>query len=763
MPHRHPPPSPYLPGKHSSPRVLLKRLREIMAESLSAQQKLDQITKAIAYTMVADVCSIYLRRADDRLELFSTVGLKAQAVHKTKLDWGEGLVGKVARSSAPLNLSRASEHADFSFRSEVGEEKLNAFLGVPILRTGKVLGVLVIQNKSERRYLEEEVEAAQSVAMILAEVVAYGELLEEKDAVEMKQILLRPEHFKGTPVVTGVVIGTAVRHDPPPPEHKTFADSVPKEVERLKEGLGRLQKNIDVLIAKNAELSGVSREVLEVYRLFAYDKGWRRRLEDAVLSGLTAESAVEQVHEENRKRMRQVTDPYLRERLHDLDDLTRRLQRVLTGQDNGEALELPDNAVLLADSLGPAELLELDRQKLKAIVLGEGSDNSHLAIVARGLGLPMVGGLPQAIDLAQSGDKIIVDGQTGEVHLRPQEETIAVFESKRIFLSEAQAEYDAEKDLPCVSRDGVEAELMMNAGLLVDLPHLEKTGAVGVGLFRTELQFLIGNNLPTSAEQEAIYRKALEQANGKPVVFRTTDLGSDKAADYMEMEREANPAMGWRGVRMTIDREGLMRPQLRALLAAAAGQHLYILLPFVTTEDEVITAREIIDKEIERRRKNDRLLPEKISIGVMIETPASAWRTEEIARHVDFLSIGGNDMAQFFFAADRESARLSNRYDFLHPSYLDFLRMISAKAKRAEIPLGYCGEQAGDPLMAMSLIGIGITRLSVPAPAVGPIKRLIRAMDVKDFSSWLAPKIELAKVSLRPSIMTYALERGLPL
>ena len=413
--------------------------------------------------------------------------------------------------------------------------------------------------------------------------------------------------------------------------------------------------------------------------------------------------------------------------------------------------------------MGPAELLDLDREKLRALILAEGSDNSHIAIVARGLDLPMVVDLPDVVERVHDGDQIIVDGQSGEVHVRPPAETLAIYQSKREFFAQSQAELAAERALPSVSKDGVAISLHMNAGLLVDLPHLHSTGAEGIGLFRTELQFLIGNNLPTSAEQENIYRTALEQAQGKPIIFRTADLGSDKAADYMRLDRETNPAMGWRGVRMSIDREGLMRPQLRALLSAAGGKELNILLPMVTTAEEVLKAREIIDKEIERARRNDRLLPTKINVGVMIETPAAAWRIDDIARYADFLSIGGNDMAQFFFAADRESARLSNRYDSMHPAFLSFMKMVADKARYSGKTLGYCGEQAADPLMAMALIGIGIYRLSVPAPSIGPIKRVIRAMDVGHFRQWLEPKLALESRSLRPQMLTYALEQALPL
>ncbi len=743
--------------------MLLRRLREVMAVEEGAQERLDKLTEAIASNMVADVCSIYLRRDDDVLELFATVGLKPAAVHKTRLAWGEGLVGFVALNAQPVSIGEAQSHPSFSFRPEVGEELLNAFLGVPIIRTGQVIGVLVVQNKVTRRYTEEEMEAAQLVATVLAEIVAAGDLLEKADTAEVDRVLHRAEQLQGSPIVDGIMIGVAALHEPPAPKHKVFAEDVAAEVQRLKAGIVRLQKSVDDMIAQNQQLSGISRDVIDVYRLFAYDKGWAKRLEEAVLSGLTCESAVEQVQAENRKRMRRATDPYIRERLHDLDDLSRRLLRSLSGKSRKDELKLPKKAILFAHSLGPAELLEFDRKKLAGIVLAEGSDTSHAAIVARSLGIPMVGRCSAAVDRVEVGDRAIVDGGSGEVHIRPDKDVIDAYKEKLALFSAAQQEYAKLRDLPCVTRDGTEIELFLNAGLALDMPHLETTGASGIGLFRTELQFLIGPQLPTSASQEELYTQVLDEAKGKPVVFRTADLGSDKAAPYMNVSRESNPAMGWRGLRMSIDREGLIRPQLRALLAAGANRELNILLPLVTIREEIIAAREIIDKEIDRRVRKKLPLPSTINVGAMVEIPSAAWRLEHIAPLVDFLSLGGNDLAQFFFAADRESDRMAGRYDPLHPGFLSFLGMAADKANRAGKPLTYCGEQAADPLMAMALMALDFLRISVSASSVGPLKKLIRALDLNDLTAWLEPRLQSSTHSLRSELQDYVTGHNLPL
>jgi phosphotransferase system enzyme I (PtsP) len=747
----------------SAPRVLLKRLREVMAAEEGAQERLDHLTEAIASNMIADVCSIYLRRADDVLELFSTVGLNPEAVHLTRLEWGEGLVGFVAENAMPMRLDDAQAHPAFSYRPEVGEDLLQSFMGVPIIRTGQVLGVLVIQNKVSREYADEELEVIQLVATVLAEIVSAGDLLEKEDAEEVDRVLHRPEQIFATGIVQGIVIGTAALHEPPAPKHKVFAEDLAAELERLGGGMSRLQKQVDDMIASNQQLNSISKEVLEVYRLFAYDKGWAKRLEEAVHSGLTAESAVERVQEDNRKRMNQATDPYIRERLHDLDDLSRRLLRALSGTSREEELTLPENAVLFARNLGPAEILEFDRDKLSGIVLGGGSDSSHAAIVARSLGIPLIAKAELAVDRVEPGDRVIVDGGTGEVHIRPEADIVSSYREKQALYSEAQKEYAKLRDLDAVTKDGVEVELLMNAGLPIDMPHLHTTGAMGVGLFRTELQFLIGPQLPTASEQEELYREVLDVAEGKRVIFRTADLGSDKAAAYMNVSREANPAMGWRGLRMSIDREGLIRPQLRALLAAAAGQELNILLPLVTTSDEIHQARAIIDKEVERRERREQELPASIRIGAMIEIPSAAWQVEQIAPLVDFLSLGGNDLAQFFFAADREAEQLLGRYDPMHPGFLSFLKMISEKANAAGKPLCYCGEQAADPAMALALMALDITHLSVSASSVGPLKRMIRSTELSIVRTWLEEHLASSKQSLRDDLKAFATQRGIEL
>lgn len=745
----------YEPRQRNAPRALLRQIRDIMAAETKPQARLDRLVRTIAANLVVDVCSIYVRRADDSLELFATVGLRESAIHRTRLQLNEGLVGWVARHRQPLKTADAPAHEAFSYRAEVGEENLKTFLGVPIVRAGQSIGVLVVQSIARREFFDDDVEVAQTVATILAEIVSSGAVLEEQALDDVAQVLARAIDMRGAGVVEGIAIGVVAKRDPNITVRQTFSVDVSAELQRLKDALATVRKSVDDMLAASAAARGVTREVLEVFRLFAYDRGWARRLEERVLSGLVAEVAVEQVRDENRQRMRSVGDPYLQERLHDLEDLSRRLLRVLIGAAS-VAEEIPDRAIFVTDTLGPAELLDLPRGRLAGLVVASAATTSHAAIIARGLGIPMVAGIAEIVEKAAHGDTILIDGSTGDVHLRPLPEVHATFTEKVRLRSVTRAHFASLRDLPAVTQDGVRIDLQMNAGLIEDLAHLDESGASAIGLFRTELQFLLGRSLPSAAAQRAFYTRVLDLAGDRPVVFRTTDLGSDKQAGYMHGPREANPAMGWRGLRMAIDRSGLIRTQIRALLAAGADRKLAMMLPLVSTRRELLAAQAIIDKEVTRVRRLGRAAPAEFRVGAMIEIPSAAWRVADIAAACDFVTIGGNDLAQFFFAADRDNSRVSERYDAMFVSFLSFLGRTISEAKSVGKPIGFCGEQAADPLMAMALIGLGIERLSVAASAIGPLKAMVRGINRGVLAAEVERLLAMGRGSLREPLRAFA-------
>jgi len=736
-----------------------------MAEQISAQERLDKIVVLIAANMVAEVCSVYVLRVDSTLELYATQGLNREAVHHTVMRAGEGLVGMVAQTAESLNLSDAQEHPAFSFKPETGEEIFHSFLGVPILRGGNTLGVLVVQNRAHRRYEEDEVEALQTTSMVLAEMIASGELSALAPPGQ-EPAARRPLHLPGEGLAEGVGLGHVVLHEPRIQVTKLIADDPNREMVRLETAIEALRAEIDhMLDDEDVARGGEHKDILEAYRMFAHDRGFVRRLKEAIGTGITAEAAVERVQSDNRARMMRQTDPYLRERMHDLDDLANRLMRQLTGEKGEVRMELPDNAIVVARHMGPAALLDYDRTRLRGLVLEEGGATSHVAIVARALGIPTVGQAENVTSLADPGDAIIIDGATGEVHLRPTSDVENAYAEKVRFRARRQAQYAAIRHLPAVTRDGVEIKLNLNAGLMVDLPFLEETGAHGIGLFRTELQFMVANALPRTAEQLDLYRKVLDAAGHRPVTFRTLDIGGDKVLPYMEVIQEENPAMGWRAIRLGLDRPGLLRSQVRAMLRAGAGREVRIMFPMVAAVEEFDAAKAIVERELTHLRRHDHRMPERVQIGVMVEVPALLFQLDELLPRVDFLSVGSNDLVQFMFAVDRGNNRVANRFDVMTPPILRALRTLARKGHEHGKLVTLCGELASRPLEAMALAGLGYRSLSLSPAAMGPVKSMLLDLDLGRFAAMLDDLIDHPRQgsSIRQRLRDFAEAEGVTL
>jgi phosphotransferase system enzyme I (PtsP) len=741
-------------------RVILTRLRATLAEPGEGQERLDRIVKLIARGLVAEVCSVYLRREDATLELCATEGLNPGAVHLTRLKVGQGLVGRIAETAEPVNTRDAAHTRGFRFLPETGEEGLSSFLGVPIQRLGEVLGVLVVQNRDPREYTDDEIYALEVVAMVIAEMAELGAFV-GPGPMELARPHKRPFFVRGLIGQEGVAEGRVVLHEPQIVVAEPISDDPARECDRLRAAIAALREEVEAMLAADHLTQvGEHREVLHAYRMFAHDKGWVRRLEASIESGLAAEVAVEKEQSATRARMSRVADPYLRERLHDLDDLSNRLLRLLAGNDAPAGRDLPEDAILVARNIGPAELLDYGR-KLKGVVLEEGSVGSHAAIVARALAIPLVIQAGRITREALNGDPILVDGDQGLVHLRPEENVARAFREKIEMLHEAQAKWAALRDKPATTRDGVTLQLYMNAGLMADLPSLPKCGALGVGLFRTELQFLVRTSVPKRAELAALYARILDTAGPKPVVFRTLDIGSDKVLPYMKAADEPNPALGWRAIRIGLDRPGIMRMQLQALLRGARGRPLSIMFPFVAEAGEFETARGQLLRVAAREAALGHAPPAALRIGAMLETPSLAFAPERFFRLADFVSIGGNDLKQFFFAADRENELVRRRYDMLSFAFLDFLAAIVARCAATGTPLSYCGEDAGRPVEALGLAAIGIRALSMRPASIGPVKALLRQADLSAARAALDAARAEGAASARPALEAWLATAGL--
>lgn len=742
-------------------RIIMRRLREIMAEPSDGQSRLDKIVRQIAGLMVAEVASIYLKRQDGSLELFATEGLNPGAVHNTLLKRGEGLVGRCAELAVPINEPDAQNHPAFSYRPETGEETYHSFLAVPVLRGGEVLGVLTVQNKTQKEYSDEDVEVLQTTAMVLAEHLVSGAVAGVNTGAEFSRAV--GHVVRGQPLSEGIALGHAVVHEPRVVVTEIEAKDPEAETGRLEAAVDDLKASIDEMLDQG-ELAdtGEHREVLEAYRMFAHDRGWLRRMKDAIRRGMTAEAAVERVQNDTRARMLRQADAYWHERLKDLDALSDRLLRVLSGspRTRGAVADLPHDTVLVARSMGPADLLDYDRSRLRGLVIEDSGGQSHIAIVAKALGIAAIGQARGVMERVDEGNPIIVDAESGEVHIRPNGGVIAAYGDKARFRARRQRKYRALRDKPSVTKDGQRIELHINAGLQIDIPYLSESGADGIGLFRTELQFMLSASLPRLERQTQMYRTVVEQARGKPVVFRTLDVGGDKALPYLRQPEEENPALGWRAIRLALDRPVLLRTQIRALLRATAGEELRVLLPMVTTVGEVDMARALVDRELKLMRRRGAPDPTRVLLGAMIEVPSLLFELDALLPRVDFVSVGSNDLLQYLFAADRNNARVATRYDTLSAAPLRALAAIVDAAKRHNRPLSLCGEMAGRPLEAMALIALGYRSISMAPASVGPVKSMILSLDAGAIERWMAGNIHSGEGSLRARLKRFAEEQG---
>jgi len=740
----------------ASARQILTSLHEVMASRLYAQAKLDRVVEVIGESLTSEVCSIYLLR-EGMLELFATRGLNKSAVHVTRMAIGEGLTGIIAENNETLNLAEARAHPDFQYRPETGEDKFHSFAGVPIVYRERAVGVLCVQHIDPRRYEEVEIEALQTTAMVLSELIANAELIDEEQALGGKPELTETQTLYGLTLVKGLGAGQAVFHQPRVQITQTVAEDTEAERQRVYRAFDKMREQIDTL-AGQAEfgVGGEHEEVLETYKMFAYDEGWSRRINEAIDSGLTAEAAIERVQQHTRMRMREIDDTLLADRMHDLEDLANRLLRIVSGQLGTAATQtLPKDTILIARNLGPAELLEYDKRRLKGVILEEGSLTAHVVIVARAMGVPVLGranhGKGGLRGCLREGDEVLLDAGAGTATIRPSVQVADAFATRFAKSRERQAAYAELRDVEPFTRDGTRIQVMMNAGLRDDMSNLAMTGADGVGLFRTEFQFLVSATLPQRERQTRLYRDVLEAAGDKPVIFRTVDIGGDKSVPYLSSDiaqGDENPAMGWRALRLALEREALMKAQAASLLEAAAGRSLYVMFPMVSEPWEFDAAKAVFDQQLEVMRGRRKLRPEAIHFGAMLEVPALAEVLDLLLPKLSFLSVGTNDLTQFLFAADRANPKLAQRYDWLSPSIIRFLRRVVQNCLGSGVDLGVCGEMGGRRLEALALLGIGFRRLSITPAAVGPIKELVRKIDLNELgnamTAWLAdPSIDL--------------------
>lgn len=722
----------------SASRRVMAALRGLMAGEASPRARLDALTALLAKTLRADACACFLVGPEGGLSLAASTGLPSNAPYP---EWapGEGPVADVASQATPLSIADLSKTAwrAFAFRG---------FCGVPLLRGGALRGVLAVHTVLPRAYGEEAVEILETVAMIAAEIAATLSPAARRGGAF---------RFEGAASGAGVGAGHAVLYQAPLPLGAIVADNIWAERDRLRRAVAAMQDAIERGIGAHAPLGGAEgRAILQAYSMFARDRGWLSRIESAIEKGLTAEAAVRRVQDETRARMSAVDDAYIRQRLEDIEDLSNRLLLTLSGPK-----EAPnpgsDGIVLIAESLGPAALLDYPPGVLKGVVLQSGGRDSHAAILARALGVPFVAGCSGILDAAAPDDRVIVDAAQGVVHLNPSPAVESLYAPALASNPDRPSSILARSG-PVVSRDGQGVRLSLNAGLAIDVAQGIAMGAQGVGLFRTELAFMGASRYPALAEQEALYAKILDDAQGRPVVFRTFDLGGDKPLTYFAPpQKEENPALGWRAARIALDRPAVFRVQVRAMIRAARGRPLSIMVPFISDVSEFLALRALAEKELGRAKRTGLLLPEEVQIGVMLEVPSLLWQIEDLAEVADFISVGTNDLTQHLFAADRGNAAVRSRYDTLSPAVLRALKTVAQACAGAEKPATVCGEMAARPLDALALLALGFRSLSAPAGAIAVLQAVVETADLALAGKCLEDAL-LRKTSPREALLAFS-------
>lgn len=756
------PSTPKLSKVVSSPLLFLRKIRDVMSRPDSAQERLDELVKVIASEFLSEVCSMYVLRAGEVLELFASEGLNAESVHSTRLQVGEGLVGEIALTREPLNLSHADQHPKFVYRPETGEEKFQSFVGVPILRAEQVAGVLVVQSREAQSYTSEQIELLQTVAMVLAELIGSGEVIDPAEVKRGGSKGLLSLHLTGSRLAPGLAQMPAVLHRPRVDIASYVAESPSSEKTRLQTAFTALQAQIDDVIRKAQFKEGeAQREIFEAYRLFAQDKGWVQRIVQAIDLGLTAEAAVQRVQEQLQARMSQLSSEYLRERARDMEQISNRLLQHLAGKGSKAASNLPDEFIVVAQDIGPVELLEYGRKHVKGLVLEEGSPTSHIIIIARAMEIPVVGKIRNAMTMVQEGDPLIVDGDHGEVYIRPTYDVEQAIAEHVAQYREKAAYYETLRDEPSVTRDGVRVGLNINAGLFVDVKRVQERDIDGIGLYRTELPYMLSAHFPDIESQRKTYAKVIRQSGGKKVVFRTFDVGGDKPLPYFNIPQEENPAMGWRATRIGLDRPAILLRQCRALIAAAPGKRLDVMFPFIAEVAEFDEAKALFEREMAHARASGQTLPSEVRIGAMVEVPSILWQIPELAKKADFLSIGSNDLMQFLFASDRGNPNLADRYDLLSPAALRVFRQIAQDCAREGVEVSFCGELARKPLEAMALIGVGLRNLSLSTSGLGPVKAMVRSLDLAQLGEYMEYICSLPDRNVRARLTHYARDHGI--
>ena len=739
---------------------ILKKLRQMSENTDNVEHKLVEMLKIITEAMQAEAATCYVVIDGNYLEQFSSYGFSSSP-YKSRLRFGEGVIGEIAQNKCSVAINNIWNYPKFSITSELNERDYHSLLGAPILQWNRTIGVLAVFHSQETEYSDVDVELLETIAMFLAEIVNSPEMSEYKKSLSKSRGISTRERLKGISLNKGYGIGTAVVHRRRQLVTNIFAEDKAKEHLRLEVANRQMNEDLDAKFANTKLGIGEHVDILDTYRMFAKDKGWYRKISDNIDGGLSAEAAVERAYEDMWNRLSGSSDVYLKERLHDLRDVSDRLLSYLSG-DNRSTSDIQDKEIIIvAQTMGPAELMDYDYDRIRGLILEDGTPTMHVAIVAKALNIPVLSKIKGIFTEIQNGQRVAVDGNDGFVYINPSEQVEKHFRKKIADREEQAKKWALLCDLPAITKDGQNIGMYINVGLPLDFEYIETTKCDGVGLYRTEIPFMASETMPNVDKQVAHYRELMRKCDRKKVIFRTLDVGSDKLLPYWSYGGEANPAIGWRSIRITLDRRTILRQQIRAFIEAAEGRELYIMFPMITDLEEFKDAKETVTLEIEKEQKHGRQIPSDIKIGLMIEVPSVLFQLDEILPHADFISIGTNDLAQFMFACDRGNPKLLGRYDVLSAPFLNAMKTIIDKARQYNVYCSVCGEMASNPIETLALIGLGYRNFSCSGSAFGRIKGMIRSVNCAEVEDYVQNLLKSSRATLRPQLIAYAYDHGI--
>ena len=716
--------------------------RKIMAELVkqsAMSDKLENILHAFVDSTGSREALLYATVNDNYLEFMG--GYHAQN-YKNNIRFEEDIIGKSAAYKRSVR--------------DISEARNVSVLSVPVLRLNNTAAVIVLIKGGTEGYSEQQTELVETLALVLPDLLSTKEFIEHRNQIIKEKGIVVRDVLHGTRMNKGFGVGKAVLHRRHRELTNIFAENIELEKSKLAEGRRRMVEYIDSKLSQAGNYLGNTTDIMEAYKMFALDKGWYKKITADIEKGYTAEAAVEHVYEDMWNKLSATNDAYLKERLYDLRDVSDRLRSFIAG---GEALNpvAPDeDIIIIAQTMGPADLMDYNYDHIRGLIIEDCTPTMHVVIVAKALNIPVVAKIHGIVKEIKSGEVIAVNGQEAVVYTHPSETLINEYRKKSVSLKKVFADLQALSTKPTVTLDGLKINLAMNYGLDLDYEYIKPTNCDGIGLYRTEITFMSADKMPDVESQERQYKRLFDALGNKKIIFRSLDVGSDKFLPYWGEIKEDNPAIGWRSIRITLDRRAILRQQIRAMLRAAVDKELNVMFPMISTVQEFLDAKETLLLEYEREKQRGKPTAKSVKVGIMIEVPSILFQLDEILQEVDFVSVGTNDLYQFVYACDRGNPRLSERYDVLSAPFLKLMKTIVDKANQYKVYCSVCGEMAGNPLEAMCLIGLGYQNLSVSGASYANIKKMIMSMRYEDVSDYVKSLLKSNKTSLRPQLIAYA-------